>query len=72
MARSMMSSVWSFPAGAEVVEVAIGHVVDPVTFYVYARDTPSNFIEMQEELKKNVRDLKVHFRVHIGEQDFVR
>ena len=56
------SSVWSFPAGAEVVEVDIGHVVDPVTFYVYARDTPPSSIEMEEELKKNVRELKVHFR----------
>ena len=65
MARSMIasSSVWSFPAGAEVVEVDIGHVVDPVTFYVYSRDTPSNFIEMEEELKKRVRNLEVHFRI---------
>ena len=64
MTRSMNapSSVWSFPAGKEVVEVAIGHVVNPVTLYVYVRDTPSNFIEMEEELKKNVRNLEVHFR----------
>ena len=45
---------------AEVIEVAIGHVVDPVTFYVYARDTPPSSIEMEEELKVIVCGLNVY------------
>ena len=48
------SSIWSFPADADVVEVATGHVVDPVTFYVIAKDRPAWFVEMEHDLKNNV------------------
>ena len=56
MAATMIapSSIWSFPADAEVVDVTTGNVIDPVTFYVIAKDRPAWFIEMEQDLKKSV------------------
>jgi len=61
------SSIWSFPADADVVEVSTGHVVDPVTFYVIAKDRPAWFNEMEHDLKKKVERIPFDAKLHSGD-----
>jgi len=65
--RIAPSSVWSFPADAEIVEVVTAHVIDPVTFYVVAKDRPAWFIEMEQGLRNNVKRFPFDIKLHSGD-----